>query len=379
MYEVADYLAMIRDHRRVSAYLSAMRATIRPGDVVLELGTGFGYFAVHAARMGAAHVYALEPRDAVDLGPAFARQNGVADRITFVQQLSTRFEPPVRADVLIEDMRGVSALMGARLAALRDARARLLRPDARFLSVRDHLFVAPAPTPDDAATETADDLDLSPIRERLTHRWAQVRAERVALLAPGACWATLPLTSVESAGAEGRAEIVVEQAGTMGGLASWFETEFADGSRLSSGPAAGRSVYGCGWLPLASPVQVEPGDRIAIRLRATHDGEDYVWAWDTTITPASDHRPPVAFKQSSLLGTLRSAERRRRRSASHVPQASDASRMVATLHTLVDGARSLEAIARVLREEFPAQFPDVHAARRWAGEELARHIESSAP
>lgn len=384
MYELSDYLAMIRDHRRVSAYLAAMRATIRPGDVVLELGTGFGYFAVQAARMGAAHVFALEPNDVVDLGPAFAKANGVADRITFVQRASRHFEPTVRADVMLEDMRGVSPLLGARLPSLRDARARLLRADARWVSVRDRLMVAPASAPEESPRSEPsvlvdDGVVLAPVLARLAHSLGSASAGRLVPLSAGQSWEVLELAALESTDAEGAVECTIEQAGAVAGLTTWFEVEFADGSRYSSGPAEGRSVYGCGWLPLPEPVEVRPGDRIAVRMRATFDGDQYVWAWDTTITPGDATRPPRAFRQSNLLGQMRSAERRRRRAASHVPQPTGAGALLSRLFALVDGTRSLEAVARELHVQSPARFVDVHAAHRWAAEELARLEESSGP
>ena len=131
MYELADYLAMVGDDARTKAYLDAMTAVVRPGDHVLELGTGFGYFAVHACRLGAAHVWAIEPNDAVSLGRPLAEAHGCAERITFIQDYAERVTLPRRADVLVEDMRGTSSLNGSRLAVLLDAEARLLAPGAR--------------------------------------------------------------------------------------------------------------------------------------------------------------------------------------------------------------------------------------------------------
>ena len=50
MYTVADYDAMLADTVRTQAYLAAIARAVRPGDVVVEIGTGVGYFAVAGGR-----------------------------------------------------------------------------------------------------------------------------------------------------------------------------------------------------------------------------------------------------------------------------------------------------------------------------------------
>ncbi|MCE9601018.1 MAG: class I SAM-dependent methyltransferase [Gemmatimonadetes bacterium] len=384
MYALSDYLAMIDDHRRTSAYTRALRAAIRPGDVVLELGAGFGYFSVEAARMGAAHVYAVEPNDAIDLGPALAARHGVADRITFLQCRASEVELPVRADLLLEDLRGCSPLLGGRLGILRDARVRLLKPDARFVARHDRLMVAPAALRatgggDAPVTvgEPTEALSLDDVRTRAGRGWRRIDADGFDPLAPAACWASIDLTAVDGLDVDGRAAFVIERDGVLEGWASWFEAELAGGALISSGPESGGSVYACGWYPLECSEPVRAGDGVAVRLRATHDGTDYVWLWETTITPA-DGRAPRRSRQSSLGTSLLSAARRARRAAAHVPGVGEALAVQRDLLDAVDGARTLEEIAALLRVRHPARFVDARTALAWTAAELARLDEPPA-
>ena len=51
---------MLNDRARTDAFIRAIEATVRPGDVVVDLGTGTGVLALAAARAGARRVYAIE-------------------------------------------------------------------------------------------------------------------------------------------------------------------------------------------------------------------------------------------------------------------------------------------------------------------------------
>ncbi len=60
---------------RLNEYARAIAASVREGDVVLDLGTGSGLLAVLACQAGARRVYAVESSDAVRLGELVASTN----------------------------------------------------------------------------------------------------------------------------------------------------------------------------------------------------------------------------------------------------------------------------------------------------------------
>ena len=51
---------MLGDRVRLRAYDEAMRRTVRPGDVVVDVGAGTVVLSLLALRHGASHVYAIE-------------------------------------------------------------------------------------------------------------------------------------------------------------------------------------------------------------------------------------------------------------------------------------------------------------------------------
>lgn len=130
---------MIADKGRMDAYVKGLRQAVKPDSVVVDIGTGTGIFALLACQFGAKKVYAIEPSDAIQVAREIAKSNGYADRIEFIQKLSTQVNLPELADVIISDIRGMLPLFQQHIPAIADARTRLLAeggiliPPARYI------------------------------------------------------------------------------------------------------------------------------------------------------------------------------------------------------------------------------------------------------
>jgi len=59
----------------MDAYVEALRRTVTPGSLVLDVGTGAGILALVACRFGARRVYAIEPSNIVEVGREIASAN----------------------------------------------------------------------------------------------------------------------------------------------------------------------------------------------------------------------------------------------------------------------------------------------------------------
>src|SRR5215471_8603540 len=100
------HVGMLNDRTRTSSYMDAIGRAVRPGDVVLDIGTGTGIFALAAALAGARHVYALEVGRVAHAARNLFAANGVSHRISFIDPSSTEIELPERADVLVSELIG---------------------------------------------------------------------------------------------------------------------------------------------------------------------------------------------------------------------------------------------------------------------------------
>lgn len=143
----AAHIAMLDDQHRTGSYLAAVRAVVRSGDVVVDLGAGTGVLSVAAAQAGASRVYAIEASGIGAAAAAVFRANGCEDRITLISGMSTEVALPERADVLISEVIGADVLSEGIVGLFADARRRLLKPAARLVPSRLKVFAVPVAVP----------------------------------------------------------------------------------------------------------------------------------------------------------------------------------------------------------------------------------------
>ncbi len=372
MYSVHGYGRMIADRPRMEAYAAALAAVVRPGAVVADVGAGTGIFSLIACRLGARKVYAIEPSDGVRIGREIAAANGFADRIEWIQKLSTGAELPERANVIVSDLRGVLPLFKRHLPAILDARARLLAPGGALVPRRDTLFAAVVQAPKlhadalDPWEGNDQGFDLTAMRRSLAHAWGRqtVRAEH--LVTEGVAWTALDYATLESPHARGAAGWTVPRDATGHGLAMWFDTELAEGIGFSTAPGEHDPVYGRAFFPWPEAVDLRAGDRVHADLRADLVGDDYVWTWATRVE-RRDGGEPAAFHQSTFFGDVVTAQRLHRRShLNHVELRAEGRADLLALEEMAKGA-ALGDVAARLHERFPERFPRWEDALTHAG------------
>jgi protein arginine N-methyltransferase 1 len=308
MYTLRDYDAMFADPVRTRAYLDAIAATVRPDDVVVEIGTGVGYFAVAAARAGARHVYAIEIDRIADVARQVVRDNGVDAQVTVLHGDALTLTLPERGTVLLDDLRGVLPYFESRAPVVVDAWVRHLTPDARSINRYDDVFVAPIVAPpmderDAAVGLTPYGIDRSSVAARLRDEWSRVRVGSDALLAPPVHLHRLVCDAAIAPNADTTVTCIIARDGVCDGVIVWFDAALAGGATIANAPSAPQALYGQAFFPLTRPLDVRTGDRLTLRWRAVLTGATYVYAWDTTHEPVAGG-PATAFRQSTLADAL---------------------------------------------------------------------------
>jgi len=367
MYNITGYGKMIADKLRMRAYVEALRRAVHPHSIVLDIGTGTGIFALLACQFGAHKVYAVDPSDAIQIARESAAANGYAERIEFIQDVSTKITLPERADVIISDLRGVLPCFGRHLPAIIDARHRLLAPEGRLIPQRDVLWVAVADAPDLYCRYTAPSdedsygLDMQAARRIAVNRWNKVRVRPEQVLPEPQSWATLDYTGVSSPNVSGAVAWTVSRSGTGHGLLVWFDAMLAEGVTISNSPAEPELIYGSAFFPWPKPVTLAAGDRVSISLHADLIREDYSWRWDSAVQDHSG-RVKASFNQSSFFGMALSPARLRKCADSYVPTLNEDGEIDEFVLARMTGQTSLADIARQLSDHFPSRFADQQQA-----------------
>lgn len=134
------HLSMLDDAARTKGFCDALRATVEPHDVVIDIGSGTGVLATCAALTGARHVYAVESSGIAEVAARMFDANGVADRVTLVRRRSTSATLPELASVLVTETIGNDPLDEQLLEIIADAKHRLLAPGARIIPSAIQLY-----------------------------------------------------------------------------------------------------------------------------------------------------------------------------------------------------------------------------------------------
>jgi protein arginine N-methyltransferase 1 len=375
-YDFADYGAMILSAPRMAAYEAALRAAVRPGCSVLDLGAGTGILALLACRLGASHVHAVEPGEAIEVAREIAHANGFASKITFHATTSFALQLDAPVDVIVSDLRGTLPMHGRHFAAIADARRRLLAPGGTLIPRRDRLYAAlvtDASYGDKYDRPWRDNefgLDMRAVRPFAVNAWRRVKLEADALLGAPGCWAELDYARVGDTTVAGDIECRVARDGSACGIAVWFDADLAEGAFFSNAPGAPPAIYGQAFFPLAERVEVEAGETARLRLRADRLGEEQLWQWESTFM-RSDGSRKAGFRQSTLDSQPFSQERLAVRSTSYVVPDSHLLVLKRRCLAWADGERTLGDIAHRLREADPARFPTEASALDFAADLFA--------
>lgn len=262
---------LLGDRIRNRAFAQAIRAAIRPGARVADLGTGTGFLAVLAERAGARSVWACDAHaGVVALAKQVAKDNACR-RIRFAVGHSTELAPPERVDVVIAEILGNLAGEEHLVEALVDAR-RWLAPGGLMIPGRvvQRLcpVVADAPQRAVDVVADADGVKLGAVRAKTLNNVYVRTLDPAHLLQRGEAAQTVDEVAFPGEVTSRRRGLVSWElpAGPVHGLALWWDAELVPGTWLSTSPLAPPTHWEQVYLPCERPLAAQAGDRMEAEL-----------------------------------------------------------------------------------------------------------------
>ena len=280
------HASLLADADRVDRFREAIFAVVRPGDVVVDLGTGTGLLAFFACQAGAARVFAIEEGRIADVARELARLNGFDDRIEFFEDRSYDVELPERADVLITETLWNFGVGEGMVGFVADARRRFLKPGARVVPEAVDLHVAPVQADRLHAMlrnrpPDVHGIDLSPIRRYQINNVHMPHFGADGFLAEGTLLVGTELDGSAAPDFRAAVTVIVAEAGVLHGVCGWFRARLTADIVLGNEPPSQKSSWAHAFFPLEKPVGVRPGDEIAIDIETSGDGT--IWRWRTGV------------------------------------------------------------------------------------------------
>jgi len=354
--------SMLVDEERCLGYLRAILNRVRPGDIVLDIGSGTGILALFACLAGAKHVYALEQDVGIEVARRICRENGFGDRVTFVKDWSTNVELPERVDVVVSETIGNIGFEEGILGWVIDARDRLLAPGGRIVPQAVELVAVPVEHP--AGYRPLDiwlgdffSFDFSAARAVAANNLHWIDLSTESFLGEPAHLTRVELAEVASTDVAGAASFEIAREGVLHGIGSWFAAELAPGIRLSNAPPNRTPSWMHGFLPMEQPLPVMPGDRLRVEIEA--DANSAQWAWRVS-------KDGATVRETSVSGEIPYADQRTRsgqllprtngRFAELVPARSQDADIDLFILQLMDGVTPVESIARQAAARFPTHL-----------------------
>jgi SAM-dependent methyltransferase len=286
---------MLLDKIRCDAYREAIRRTVKPGDVVVDLGAGTGLLSFFALQAGARHVYAIEMTGIADVAAELIAANGFRDRITLIRQTSNRARLPERCDVLVtETLSAFCFDTENTIEFVADARERFLKPGGRIIPESADTFLLPFSSEAFGSGRLPPrfcDLDYRPFTKRLFGEYRLVRASGkpfLALSEPALCYHVDFRKDTNNPGIS-FVPIRVTADGRLDGFLGWFEARLCEGVTLSNSPYLPLTSWWQLYLPVAEQPHYRAGQTMLLCMDPNIVAGEAEWKY--SVQPASPESP----------------------------------------------------------------------------------------
>ncbi len=274
-----EHIRLLSDRARNDGLLELLERRC-PDARVLEVGCGTGVLSCVAAKLGAKHVYAVEPTALVEEARRLVEANGLGDRVTVLKGM-VQDVPRHEVDFVFSELLNADPFEEGVMPAMIAAN-KWLAPGGFASPARLRVHVALVHAPENARElkDARDELrriggkyaldfrDLDELFEQ-PGPYKYVSAD-VQTASRGATAWDLQVGVDDDPTEPVEVEVIADRAGPVGGAVAWFDAEIDSGMRMDNAPGRGGhwGYMVCGW---PHEIGVRAGQRIRLRVYHTED------------------------------------------------------------------------------------------------------------
>ena len=365
-----EHHGYISDPIRNQLFQQAVAQAVRPGDVVVDLGCGFGVLGLMCLYAGAARVYGIDRTDAIEIARETASRAGYGDRYHCIRDHSFRVILPEQVDVIICDHVGYFGFDYGIIEMVSDARRRFLKPGGRVIPGAITLQIAgisseTCRTTADAWATPQIPVEFHWLRDHGINSKTPYKFDVADLATNASDLLTIDLSGETADYLKGAADLVASRDGAIDGLGGWFTSELVPGIAMSNSPLDDQAIRREQiFLPFDDQLELRGGDLVRATIGARHDTA--IIAWTAHNFRTGERRSHSTWRSQIL------AEADLIPAGMRVPQVSPLGLAAQVVVRYIDGQRTARAIEDAVIRNHPHLLPSEEEIRRFIRSELAR-------
>lgn len=376
-----EHRKYLSDEVRLACFRQAVGEVVRPGDIVVDLGSGTGVLGLYACQAGAAKVYSIDQGPILGIAQQLCRANGFADRVSFLKTPSLQAELPEKADVVLADQIGAFGFEARILEYFYDAQQRFLKRNGKTIPAAIELWAAPVEIAELYANvefwnNRPANLDCRAVRAIAVNTAYTTTFEPKHLLSEPAKLASLDLTTSTSAGFKVNSSHDITKSGQLHGIGGWFSAQLSPGVKMTNSPVGGDRINRRNaFFPIDHPVEVTAGDRVLVTMDIAPTEELVTWRVEVLRGGDSNSTVKTTFQQSTFKGMLLCQDDMRRTQPTFVPKLTSRGEARLLVMALCDGQREIAEIEKELYRRHRSLFRSPAEAATFVAEVVTSYSQ----
>lgn len=289
---LAVHQLMLSDPIRVDMFKRAIFRTVKPDDIVVDLGTGTGLLAFFACQAGAKRVYAIEREQIIGVARLLAEHNGMLNKIKFFREKSEHISIQEKADVLVSECIGAAGVGSTAINSVLIGRRQFLKPLGKTIPSSLEVVLAPVEA---LITDyhirfwdrSPAGFDFGPATTFAINQMYTTMIKPDDMLSEPQVIHSVSFTNDDSyVGFQHISQFAMRRTGLLHGLGIWFRSEIAPGILLDTSPENTRTHWYQNFLPIEQVLPVHSGDKLDVQITHRIKEGRHIWSWSITLVSA---------------------------------------------------------------------------------------------